>query len=303
MAKDPKDYLKDLQKSLSRIPPNRFPRLILTGAALLLFGYAATHSIFLIEGGHRGVVFSKFVGVKNRIYGEGIHFMIPWIEKPEIFSIRSKVHKLLADTPSKDLQMISLSIRLMFHPQPENLPNIYRILGKDYEDRVLKSILPEVVKSTVAQFNAYELINQRENVSGLIKKRLAERSNNFWIAIDEVSITDLNFGTEYLQAVEAKQVAQQEAERAKFIVERARLAKEEIIVKAQGEAKAATLFNAMLKSDKQGNFLTLRRIEAAKDIAHALSQSNNRIYLDSSNLMFSNIHKDPIEELAGNQRQ
>jgi len=70
-------------------------------------------------------------------------------------------------------------------------------------------------------------------------------------------------------------------------------------VKAQGEAKAATLFNAMLRNDPTGNFLALRRIEAAKDIAHALAQSNNRVYLNSDNLMFNNLQTpiagDPLK--------
>jgi len=190
------DFMKNLEKNLKNIPPSRLPTLVLLGAATLVLGYAATHSFFFVEGGYRAVVFNRFVGVKQRIYIDGIHAMIPWVEKYEIFSIRSHVHKLPTETPSKDLQMIQLNVRLMFHPQPENLPDLYRILGKNYEDKVLKSIFPEVVKSTVAQFNAYELINQREQVSNLIKKRLDERAATFFIAIDEVSIIDLNFGQE-----------------------------------------------------------------------------------------------------------
>jgi prohibitin 2 len=171
-------------------------------------------------------------------------------------------------------------------------------LGPDFDERVFKSIGPEVLKSTVAEFNAYELVNKRETVSQLIKKRLIERARHFWIDIDDVSISELNFGSEYLAAVEAKQVAQQEAERAKFIVERARQSKLEIIIKAQGEAKASLLFNEQLRQDPDGNFLNLRRIEAAKDIAETLSKSHNRIYLNSESLMFNilgslNHHEGP----------
>jgi regulator of protease activity HflC (stomatin/prohibitin superfamily) len=72
-----------------------------------------------------------------------------------------------------------------------------------------------------AQFNAAELITQRESVSSQIRKTLTERSLAFFIDIEDVSITDLSFGTEYSAAIEAKQVAAQDAERAKFIVERA----------------------------------------------------------------------------------
>jgi prohibitin 2 len=92
-----------------------------------------------------------------------------------------------------------------------------------------------------AQFNASQLITQRELVSRLVRKRLVERAKDFNIFLDDVAITHLNFGREYTAAVEAKQVAQQDAERAKFIVEKAQQDKLSAIIRATGEAKSAEL--------------------------------------------------------------
>merc|ERR1719231_1599053 len=108
-------------------------------------------------------------------------------------------------------------------------------------------------------------------VSKKISNRLTQRSRDFGITLETVTIPHLSFGREYSQAIEAKQVAQQEAERAKFIVDRARETKREIIAKAEGEKRAAIKFNEAVRADPKGNFLTLRKIEAAQEIADYVS--------------------------------
>ena len=79
-----------------------------------------------------------------------------------------------------------------------------------------------------AQYNASQLITQREQVSMSIRQLLIQRAAHFNMILDDVSITALTFGKEYTAAIEAKQVAQQEAERAKFVVEKAKQARASI---------------------------------------------------------------------------
>lgn len=61
-----------------------------------------------------------------------------------------------------DLQNVNINLRILFRPVPDELPKIYTVLGIDYEERVLPSITSEVLKAVVAQFDAEELITQRE---------------------------------------------------------------------------------------------------------------------------------------------
>ena len=114
-------------------------------------------------------------------------------------------------------------------------------LQTDYDLRVLPSIVNEVTKAVVAQYNAAELLTKREAVSRQVRDLLTQRSGDFHILLDDVAITHLAFSKEYTAAVEAKQVAQQDSERAKYIVERAIQEKKSIVIRAEGEAKSAEL--------------------------------------------------------------
>ncbi|XP_020244983.1 prohibitin-1, mitochondrial-like, partial [Asparagus officinalis] len=235
--------------------------------------YAAVNSLYNVDGGHRAIVFNRLEGIKDKVYPEGTHLIIPWFERPIIYDVRARPHLVESTSGSRDLQMVKIGLRVLTRPLPDQLPTIYRTLGENFNERVLPSIIHETLKAVVAQYNASQLITQREAVSREIRKILTERANNFNIALDDVSITTLSFGKEFTHAIEAKQVAAQEAERAKFIVEKAEQDKRSAVIRAQGEAKSAQLIGQAIANNPA--FLALRQIEAAREVAHTISNSAN----------------------------
>lgn len=263
-------------------------QLLLTGGifgSLLACYVGYKYTVFSVEAGHRAIKFNKVKGILPTIYKEGWHIMWPWLEKPIIYDVRTHPQIFKSQTGSKDLQFVDLTVRVLYRPDGANLPALYRFIGRNYDERVLPSIVNEVLRSVIAQYNATQLLTQREQVSFLIRRTLEDRAKKFSIILDDISITHLGFSDEFSKAIEMKQIAQQDAEKAKFVVQQAEQEKKSNIIKAQGEAAAAALYGESLTHNPA--FIELRRIEASKDIADILARSRNRIFLESDTLMLN----------------
>lgn len=243
------------------------------------------YTVYNVDAGHRAIKFNKMKGILPTVHKEGWHLMLPWFERPIIYDVRTHPQEFKSQTGSRDLQLVNLTVRVLYRPDSARLPELYRFIGRDYDERVLPSIVNEVLRSVIAQYDATQLLTQREQVSFLIRRTLEDRAKRFSIILDDVSITHLGFSDEFSKAIELKQIAQQDAERAKFVVMQAEQEKKSNIIRAQGEARAAELYGQSLGQNPA--FIELRRIEASMEIANILARSRNRVFLESDTLMLN----------------
>uniref|UniRef100_A0A7S1V018 Prohibitin n=1 Tax=Grammatophora oceanica TaxID=210454 RepID=A0A7S1V018_9STRA len=249
--------------------------------ALAVGAFTINSCIYNVDGGERAVLFDTLRGgILPDVRGEGTHLVVPVIQRPVIIDVRTKPREIPSVTGTKDLQMVNIKLRVLWRPIVEELPRLYRELGIDFDERVLPSIGNEVLKAVVAQYNAEELLSKRGEVSTRIKEELTKRARHFHLTLDDVAITHLTFGREFMRAIEAKQVASQEAERQQWVVKRAEQERQAVVTRAEGEAEAAHIITAAM--EKTGNaIIEVRRIDAAKEIAGKLANGRNIVYLPS----------------------
>jgi prohibitin 2 len=194
-------------------------------------------SIVIVEAGHRGVVL--YLGaVENRVLGEGVHFIAPFLEQVVPMEVRTQKFQAEASAASNDLQEVQTVIALNYRIDPTEANKIYQILGVNYADRVISPTIQESVKASVAKFNAEELITKRETAKSVIANAIRNTlaANN--IQTQNVFITDFKFSEAFATQIEQKVVAFQ-----KYLTELNNLRSVSVVAnqsvaQAEGQARA-----------------------------------------------------------------
>ncbi|CCW64628.1 unnamed protein product [Phytomonas sp. EM1] len=239
---------------------------------------------FVVYPGEACILYNKISGLKHSVYGEGIQWRILWLDDVKRFNIRIRPRTLQTMTGTKDLQMVNIRLRVLFRPITDRLPQIYRTFGMDYDERILPSVSNEILKAVVAEYKAEELIQKRDAVSTRVYQLMQEKVGQFGLVIEDLSLVDIQFGHDFMVAVEQKQVAQQEAERYRYVVMENEQKRRAAVVRAEGEAESARLISEAIQQSGPG-LLDLRRIEAAVEVANQLAPMSNTTFLPSGNSM------------------
>lgn len=172
--------------------------------------------------GRVGVV-SQLGKVTGRELGEGFSLVAPWgFNNVTEYDIKTQKEVASTTAASNDLQDVTAEVVLNYRLNRGDVSKIHQTLGPEYKDKVISPAVSEVFKSVSAKYTVSQLITERASVKADVNKQLKERLEPRGIVVEDVSITNFKFSDSFSKAIEDKQVAQQNAERAKFNLEAAK---------------------------------------------------------------------------------
>jgi regulator of protease activity HflC (stomatin/prohibitin superfamily) len=241
------------------------------GASVLTIGLTGCTQV---DAGNLGVV-TKWGEIQEVALPEGIHFRMP--VQTNIINISMRVQRMEASATasSKDLQVVSTRIVLNYRLDPTQIVKIFREIGTRLavEHTIIDPALQESLKQATAQYTAEELITKRQQVKETLAESIRVTLAKSDVLVTELSITDFQFDSQYQQAVEAKQVAEQRALTATNDLARIKVEAQQVEARALGEAKAML---AKAEAEAKAQELLRRTITAEIVMLRAVEKWDGR---------------------------
>ncbi len=246
---------------------------------------AVAKPFIVVGSGERAVVFNRFTGIEHRQLEPGFNILIPFIQKPIIYDVRNQTYtmsgistegQIVGDDSIKALtsdgQPVGLELSVIYRIDDQNVWRLHEEIGPNYVEKILRPSIRETIRTVVSRYSVIELFSSnwidiartrgfemadapaegepvgRELVQMDMEKTLKPKLKDKYIIVDTVLLRNVTFSDEYRQAIERKQVAQQEAERMKYVLEKAQKEKEEKVIVAEGD-KQATVIRAEGESE------------------------------------------------------
>lgn len=192
----------------------------LLAALFLLSGlFTSFHSVGV---GQVGIVtaFGKVVDERQ----SGLTVTWPWpFESVTTMNVQTQKEQEQEDAATKDLQDASTTVALNYHVDPQQVMNLYRRVGADYQNTVILPVLQETLKSTTANYNATDLIDQRPAVVAAMNKQIELGLQPWGIVVDNISIVNFSFSDQFSKAIENKAAAAQSVQTAQYNLQAAQL--------------------------------------------------------------------------------
>ncbi|MBE9054772.1 prohibitin family protein [Sphaerospermopsis sp. LEGE 08334] len=214
----------------------------LGGGLLFLFLAMMLRPFAIVNAGERGVVM-QFGKVQDTVLDEGLHPIIPIVTTVKKLNVRVQQNSFNAGAASKDLQKITTELAVNWHIDPLKVNRVFQQVGDEelIVNGIMTPAVSEVLKAATAKKTAEEIITKRTELKQEIDANLKSRLEPYGVIVDDVSLVNFSFSPEFSRAIEAKQIAEQEAKQASFIAQKATQEAQAEVNRAKGQAEAQRL--------------------------------------------------------------
>ena len=219
-------------------------------------------SITTVPTGYVGVK-TKFGQVQQTMIQEGLNFKTPFVEKIVRIDCRIQKCEYTMEASSKDLQKISnIKIAVNYNVDKAKANELYQEIGEDFKGVIVEPAIYESVKQGMSRYTAEELVTKRSEVAIMIMELLVNKLETKGIKITALNIIDLSFSKEFDDAIEKKQITEQQTQQAKNELEKAKIENEKKIENAKAEAEVMKQQNQQI-TDKT---LKLKELEVQEEM-------------------------------------
>jgi prohibitin 2 len=250
----PMENIKQVFKEGGAMTKN-IGKYILVGLIIIFVLIFMFKIYIVVDPGEKAVIFNKATGNLRVTPNEGFYFLVPLIEQPTVYDMKARTYTMSIATLegeikgddslqalTSDGQTVMLDISVRYHPDGDNLIKLHRRIGVDYVNKVLRPQVRGIVRMIVSEFPVLDVYSgKRMQIQSQIEKSLRESFKKNYIICEEVLLRNVQFSPEFQQAIENKQIAQQEAQRMKYVLEKQELEKTRKIIEATGEAESLRL--------------------------------------------------------------
>jgi regulator of protease activity HflC (stomatin/prohibitin superfamily) len=230
-------------------------KYILSGIIIIFVLIFLFKVYIVVDPGEKAVIFNKATGNLRVTPNEGFYFLVPLIEQPTVYDMKARTYTMsIAQLEGEikgddslqaltaDGQNVLLDISVRYHPDGDNLDKLHRRLGVDFLNKVIRPQVRSIVRMIVSEYPVLDVYSgKRMLIQAAIEKGLRDSFKNNFIICEEVLLRNVQFSKEFQQAIENKQIAQQEAQRMKYVLERQELEKKRKIIEAEGESESLRL--------------------------------------------------------------
>lgn len=203
----------------------------------------------MVGPGERGIKI-RLGQVQQESYGEGLHFIFPFIQKFRTMDVKTQKNTLTTAVYTKDIQQAKITYVINFNVQPDKVNKLFQEVGLDYVNKILTPVVEGTIKDIIGKWNAQDLIANREKATGDILFKLHNQLADNYINVTDFQMTEINYSDVFERAIESKVTAEQEALKAKNKTVQVEEEAKQKLIAAQAEAKSMAIRAQALAQNK-----------------------------------------------------